>query len=67
MRIEGEIILSVLKLTKNGMIQKDLVAKTAHTPTATADEVLRTLSEKDLIQLKGKPSKLRPAKDCNLP
>lgn len=66
MRIQGEIILSVLKLTKTGIIQKDLVAKTAHTPTATADEVLRTLSEKDLIQLKGKTIEVTPSQRLQL-
>jgi hypothetical protein len=66
MRIEGEIILSVLKLTKNGMIQKDLVAKTAHTPTATANEVLRTLSEKGLIQLKEKTIEATPSQRLQL-
>ena len=52
MRIEDEIILSVLKLTKNGLIQKDLIARDAHASTAVADEVLRTLREKGLVQLK---------------
>jgi Holliday junction resolvase-like predicted endonuclease len=54
MNIEREIILSVLKLTKTGSIQKDLIAKDAHTPTALADESLRTLQQKRLVQLKGK-------------
>jgi len=66
MRIQGEIILSVLKLTKNGVIQRNLVAGTAHTPTATADEVLVTLSEKDLIKLKGKLVEVTPGQRLQL-
>jgi Holliday junction resolvase-like predicted endonuclease/predicted transcriptional regulator len=53
MRIDREIILSVLKLTQKGMAQKDHVAKDAHTPIDIADEVLRRLHEKSLIELNG--------------
>jgi hypothetical protein len=66
MRIEDEIILSVLKLTKNGLIQKDLVAKDAHTSTAVADEVLRALHEKGLIQLKGRLLEVAPSQRLQL-
>jgi len=52
MRIEREIILSVLKMTQKGMVQKELIAKDARTPIDIADEVLRTLHEKNLIALK---------------
>jgi Holliday junction resolvase-like predicted endonuclease len=66
MNIEREIILSVLKLTKNGIIQKDLIAKDAHMPTAVADEVLRTLSEKGLIHQKGRTIETLPSQRLQL-
>jgi Holliday junction resolvase-like predicted endonuclease len=52
MRIEREIILSVLKLTQKGIIQKELVAKDARTAVDVVDEVLRKLHEKSLIAFK---------------
>lgn len=66
MRTEGEIILSVLKLTKSGIVQKDQVAKTACTPADVADEVLRTLSKKGLIQLKEKIVEIAPSQRLQL-
>jgi Holliday junction resolvase-like predicted endonuclease len=60
MRIEGELILSVLKLTKNGLLQKDLVAKDAHTSAAVADELLKTLHTKGLINLNGDLLEIAP-------
>jgi predicted transcriptional regulator/Holliday junction resolvase-like predicted endonuclease len=52
-RIDREIILSVLKLTQKGVTQKDHVAQDAHTPVDIAKEVLRKLHEKSLIGLNG--------------
>jgi Holliday junction resolvase-like predicted endonuclease len=66
MNVEREIILSVLKLTKTGSIQKDLIAKDAHMPTALADESLRTLQEKRLVQLKGKFLEASPSQRLSL-
>ena len=66
MRIEDEIILSVLKLTKNGLIQRDLVAKDAHSSTSVVEEVLRALQEKGLIQLKGKLLEAAPSQRLKL-
>jgi Holliday junction resolvase-like predicted endonuclease len=66
MRIEGELILSVLKLTKKGLIQKDLVAKDAHTSVAVADELLRTLHTKGLIQLNGNILEIAPSQRLQL-
>ena len=51
MRIDREIILSVLKLTQKGRAQEDHVAQDAHTPVDIADEVLRKLHEKNLLEL----------------
>ena len=53
MRIDREITLSVLKLTQKGVVQKDHVAQDAHTPIDIADEVLRKLYEKSLVELNG--------------
>jgi Holliday junction resolvase-like predicted endonuclease len=53
MTIEGELILSVLKLTKQGAVQKDLVARDAHSSTAVTEKLLKTLYQKGFIQLKG--------------
>lgn len=53
MRIEREIILSVLKLAQKGTVQKDHIAKVTGTPVDVADEVLRKLYEKSLIELNG--------------
>lgn len=60
MQTEREIILSVLKLAKNEPVQKDLIAKDAHTATAVADEMLRTLDTKGFVQLKGKFLEIAP-------
>lgn len=53
MRTDREIILSVLKLTQKGAAQKDYIAKDAHTPIDIADEMLRKLQEKNLVELNG--------------
>lgn len=66
MRTEAEIILSVLKLTKKGLIQKGLVAKDARTSTAVADELLRTLYGKGLIQLSGNLLEVAPSQRLQL-
>jgi len=66
MKIEREIIISVLKLTRNRPIQKDLIAKDANTPTTVADELLRNLHEKRLVQLKGKILETSPTQRLSL-
>jgi Holliday junction resolvase-like predicted endonuclease len=66
MHIQREIILSVLRLAKNGPVQKDLIAKDAHVSTAVADELLRTLQEKGLIQLKGRFLEIAPNQKLQL-
>jgi Holliday junction resolvase-like predicted endonuclease len=54
MRIDREIILSVLKLTQQGPAQKDHVAQDAHTSNDVTDEVLRRLKENSLVEIEGK-------------
>lgn len=66
MQTEREIILSVLKLAKNGPVQKDLIAKDAHTPTAVADELLGALDTKGFIQLNGKFLQIAPNQKLHL-
>lgn len=66
MRFEHEIIFAVLKLAKNGPIQKNLIAKEARTPIAVTDELLRTLNAKGFIQLKGKFLEIAPDKKLSL-
>ena len=53
MTIESGLILSVLKLTKKGAVQKNLVAKDAPSSTAVTEELLKTFSQKGFIQLNG--------------
>ncbi|MEM2102479.1 MAG: nuclease-related domain-containing protein [Candidatus Bathyarchaeia archaeon] len=60
MQFEHEIILAVLKLAKNGPIQKNLIAKEARTSTAVTDGLLRTLNAKGFVQLKGKFLEIAP-------
>ena len=51
--VERELLVSLLKLTKkNGLIRKDLVSRDAKIPVQTANELLRELADKELIQLK---------------
>jgi Holliday junction resolvase-like predicted endonuclease len=53
MAVEGALILSVLKLTKQGAVRRDLVARDAHSPIEVTEELLKTLDEKGFIHLKG--------------
>ncbi|MBX5327454.1 MAG: NERD domain-containing protein [Candidatus Bathyarchaeia archaeon] len=66
MQFEHEIILAVLKLAKNGPIQKNLIAKEAHTSIPATDELLRTLDAKGFIQLKGKFLEIAPNQKLSL-
>lgn len=66
MRIGREVILSVLKLTQKGKVQEDHVAQDAHTPTDIADEVLRKLHEKNLIELNGNTLTTAPSQRIEL-
>jgi Holliday junction resolvase-like predicted endonuclease/predicted transcriptional regulator len=66
MRTDREIILSVLKLTQKGVAQQDHVAKDSHTPIDIANEVLRKLHEKSLIELNGNSLTTAPSQRLEL-
>jgi len=66
MTIESELILSVLKLSKKGTVQKNLVAKDAHSSTAVTEELLKTLSQKGFIKLKGSFLEVAPSQRLQL-
>jgi Holliday junction resolvase-like predicted endonuclease len=66
MTIESKLILSVLKLTKKGAVQKDLVAKDTHSSTSVAEELLKTLCQKGFIQLKGSILEVEPGQRLQL-
>jgi Holliday junction resolvase-like predicted endonuclease/predicted transcriptional regulator len=66
MRTDREIILSVLKLTQKGTAQRDHIAKDAHTPTDIADEVLRKLQEKNLVEVNGNNLTTAPSQRLEL-
>ncbi len=53
MSIEREILIAILKLTRNP-IDHSLVSKTARVPTQNAEKILQKLATSDLIQRKGK-------------
>ncbi|MDH5734220.1 MAG: hypothetical protein OEY88_10650 [Candidatus Bathyarchaeota archaeon] len=54
MTIERDLLLSILKLTKGGPIEKNLVSRDAKIPVQVADNMLRNSSKEGFIQLRGK-------------
>jgi len=52
MNIERELIISILKLTKDGYISNELVKKEAKTPSQVAEKLLRKLQNDGLIYLR---------------
>ncbi len=50
--MERELLISILRLTRNGSIQRELVSKDARIPVQTANELLRVFSDDELVQLK---------------
>ncbi|MDI6905223.1 MAG: hypothetical protein QMD13_07035 [Candidatus Bathyarchaeia archaeon] len=52
MSIERELIISVLKLTKNGSISSGVVSKDAKIPSQIADNLLEKLQKRGLIYLR---------------
>jgi len=52
MNIERELIISILKLTKDGYISNELVKKEAKTPSQIAEKLLRKLQNDGLIYLR---------------
>jgi Holliday junction resolvase-like predicted endonuclease len=53
MATERNLLISVLKLTKTGPIQVKLVSRDAHVPTQTVNEMLKKLSDEQLIKYTG--------------
>jgi len=51
MDIERELIISILKLTKNGLISTEVVSKDAKTPSTVAKNLLKKLQNDGLIYL----------------
>jgi len=54
MSIEQEILITVLRLTKNAPIDFSLVATSARIPTQTTEHFLRKLANTSLVKWKGK-------------
>ncbi len=54
MAVERNLLISVLKLTKTGPVQRELVSRDARVPVEVADEMLRKLSDTGLIRYKGR-------------
>ncbi|UCG45756.1 MAG: hypothetical protein JSV58_03000, partial [Candidatus Bathyarchaeota archaeon] len=53
MSVKNNLIMSVLRLTKDGPIEKHLISKYAHTPIHLVDNLLENLSDVGFIQLAG--------------
>ena len=49
MTSEKEILASLLRLTKTGLVQKELIKKDARVSTEVIEDVLRKLSEAGLV------------------
>ena len=54
MSVEQEILITLLKLTRNGPTECSLVSQNAKTPTQTVQALLRKLADQALIRWKGK-------------
>mgnify|MGYP001134826624 CR=1 FL=1 len=52
MNIERELIISILRLTRNGPISKELVKRYARIPSEIAEKLLRRLQNEGLIYLR---------------
>jgi len=57
---ERDLLVSILRLTKDGPVQRELISKDARVPTQVADGLLRKLSQARLIQWKGKAVEASP-------
>ena len=60
MAVERDLLVSVLKLTRDGPVQQDLISKDARVSTQVADELLEKLSQARFIQWKGKAIEASP-------
>ena len=54
MAVERNILISILKLTKNGPVTKELVARDANVPTQVTNEMLKKFCDARLIKSKDK-------------
>lgn len=54
MTVEREILIAVLKLTRNGPIEYSLVGKNARIPAQTAESILQKLADNSLVKWHGK-------------
>ena len=50
MAVERNLLISILKLTKTGSVQRELVSRDARVPVQVADEMLKKLSDTGLIR-----------------
>jgi len=60
MVVERDLMVSILRLTKDGPVQQELISKDARVPTQVADGLLRKLSQAKLIEWKGKAIEASP-------
>jgi len=60
MAVERDLLVSTLKLTRDGPVQRELIIQDARVPTQAAEELLEKLSQASLIQWKGKAIEASP-------
>lgn len=58
--VERDLLVSILKLTRDGTVQQKLISKDARVPNQVADELLEKLCQVSLIQWKGKAIEASP-------
>jgi len=61
MSVEREILITVLKLTRNGPIEHSLVSKNARIPAETGEKIIKKLVTAALIKWKGKVLEASPS------
>ncbi|MEM3011705.1 MAG: NERD domain-containing protein [Candidatus Bathyarchaeia archaeon] len=59
---EREVLLALLKLTKDGLASKELIIKDAKVATSVAEELFKKFTHHELIEVKGKLVKTTPEK-----
>jgi len=60
MAVERNLLVSILRLTKNGPVQREFVSRDARIPTQTVNEILKKFSDIGLIQLREKAIEVLP-------
>lgn len=60
MAVERDLLVSVLKLTKDGPVQRELISKDARVSTQVGDELLSKLSQARFFKWKGKAIEASP-------